>query len=53
MSTEGLAARSNYLALDRPDIQYSTKEVCRGMANPSVADRRKLKRLGWWKDLGW
>ena len=42
----GVAARANYLALDRSDIQYSTKEVCGGMANPSVADKRKLKRLG-------
>jgi hypothetical protein len=42
----GLAARANYLALDRSDIQFSTKEVCRGMANPSVADKRRLKRLG-------
>ena len=40
-----LAARANYLASDRPDMQYSTKEVCRGMATPTVGDRRKLKRL--------
>ena len=40
-----LAARANYLALDRPDIQFATKEVCRGMANPTVGDKRKLKRL--------
>ncbi len=25
----GVAARANYLALDRPDIQYAVKEVCR------------------------
>ena len=40
-----LAARANYLALDRPDIQFATKELCRGMANPTVGDKRKLKRL--------
>ena len=40
-----LAARANYLAADRPDIQYATKEICRGMASPTVGDRRKLKRL--------
>ena len=40
-----LAARANYLALDRPDIQYATKEICRAMATPTVGDRRKLKRL--------
>ena len=39
------AARANYLALDRPDIQYAVKEVCRGMAKPRKRDWRKLKRL--------
>ena len=41
-----LAARANYLAADRLDIQYAVKEICRGMANPTVGDKRKLKRLG-------
>ena len=41
----GLVARANYLALDRPDIQFSTKEVCRGMCHPSKGDLRKLRRL--------
>ena len=41
-----LAARGNYLALDRPDIQYPVKELCRAMSRPTVGDRRKLKRLG-------
>ena len=41
-----LAARGNYLALDRPDIQYAVKEICRGMANPTRGDLRKLRRLG-------
>ena len=41
----GLAARANYLALDRSDIQYAVKEICRGMAAPTVGDRKKLKRL--------
>ncbi len=40
-----LAARANYLALDRPDIQYAVKELCRAMAKPTVGDRRKMKRL--------
>jgi hypothetical protein len=39
------AARANYLALDRADIQYATKEVCRGMAAPTEMDKCKLKRL--------
>ena len=41
-----LAARANFLALDRADIQYATKEVCRGMASPTLGDWRKLKRFG-------
>ncbi len=40
-----LAARANYLSADRADIQYAVKEICRGMAKPTVGDRRKLKRL--------
>ena len=40
------AARANYLALDRADIQYAVKEICRGMANPTRGDLQKLKRLG-------
>ena len=38
--------RINYLALDRPDIQYAGKELARGMSNPTVADVNRLKRLG-------
>ena len=30
----GLAARANYLAQDRPDIQYAAKEACRGHGQP-------------------
>ena len=41
----GLAARANYLALDRPDIQYAVKEICRGMSSPTIGDRNKMKRL--------
>ena len=40
-----LGARANYLAMDRPDIQFATKEICRGMANPTRGDKKKLKRL--------
>ncbi len=29
------AARGNYLALDRPDLQFAAKEVCRWMATPT------------------
>ena len=41
-----LAARANYLAQDRADIQFATKEICRGMCSPCKAHWRKLKRLG-------
>ena len=40
-----LAARANYLAVDRPDIQYSVKEICRGMAKPTRGDMARLRRL--------
>jgi hypothetical protein len=40
-----LAARANYLAMDRPDIQYSVKELCREMSSPSRGAWKKLKRL--------
>ena len=39
------AARCNFLALDRPDIQFAAKEVSRSMAAPTVGDVPKLKRL--------
>ena len=41
-----IAARANYLAMDRPDIQYSAKEICRWMAAPTEASVVTLKRLG-------
>ena len=41
-----VAARANYLSVDRPDIQYSAKEVCRRMAKPVEGDWQKLTRLG-------
>ena len=47
VSTEfrGLAARANYLSLDRVDIQYATKEICRDMAVPKESSMVKMKRL--------
>lgn len=41
----GSAARGNYLASDRPDIQLPTKEVCRWMAEPTDQSYLALKRL--------
>jgi len=40
-----LAARANYVAVDVPNIQFPTKEVCRDMSKPSVSAYEKLKRL--------
>ena len=39
-------ARFNFLAQDRIDIQYATKEVMRAMALPRQSDIEKAKRLG-------
>lgn len=41
----GVAARDNYMGLERPDAQHGIKEVCRGMARPNVKDLAKVKRL--------
>ena len=40
-----VAARANFLALDRPDIQFSVKEICSAVSSPTVGDRKKIKRL--------
>ena len=29
-----VGARANYLAADRPEIQYASKELCRWMSDP-------------------
>ena len=41
-----LVARANYLAQDRPDIQFATKELCREMSDPTLRGWNGLKRLG-------
>ena len=41
-----ICARLNYLSLDRPDIQYATKEASRRMSCPKTSDWAKLKRIG-------
>ena len=41
-----LAARANYLAQDRPDLQFAAKEICRYMSAPTDASEAGLKRLG-------
>ena len=42
----GVVARINYLAADRPDIQYATKEACRDMSCPTSGSLRRLERIG-------
>ena len=41
-----LASRANYLGQDRADIQYTVKEICRGMAAPTKWHMKLLRRLG-------
>eukprot|EP00971_Amphidinium_carterae_P195491 3879488-Amphidinium_carterae.1 len=38
--------RLQYLALDRPDLQYACKERVRFMKEPTMADMQALKRIG-------
>ena len=38
-------ARCNYLAADRFEIAFATKELCRSMANPTMSDTKALARL--------
>lgn len=40
------SARGNYLSQDRPDLSYSTKELCRDFSVPNQVSFGKLKRLG-------
>ena len=41
----GLAARLNFLALDRPDLQNAARSVAKHMASPRAADWFLLKRV--------
>jgi hypothetical protein len=40
-----LAARASYLAMDRIDLMFAAKELCREMAEPKPAAWGRLKRL--------
>ena len=44
------AARCNYLGLDRPDLQFAIKEVCREMSNPTQGSHKRLQRIGQYLD---
>ena len=39
------AARANYLAMDRPELAYPAKELCRRMKEPVKGDLRTLRRI--------
>ena len=41
-----MVMRLNYLAQDRPDIQFACKELARGMSSPTEGNWQQLKRLG-------
>ena len=41
-----LTARCNYLSMDRPDLQYAVKEVCREMSKPFKSSWATLQRIG-------
>ena len=40
----GEIALLNYLGQDRSDLQYATNQISRGMANPTEAGRRRIKK---------
>lgn len=40
-----LAARTNYLALDRPDCSFAAKELCREFSRPTLSFFIRLKHL--------
>ena len=43
---QSVCARANFLATDRYDLQFASKECCRAMSKPTNQDWAKLKRLG-------
>ena len=40
-----LAARANYISVDRPDAQFAIKELCREMSAPTEDSWARLKRV--------
>ena len=44
-NVQAASVRANYMAMDRADIQFAVKEICRSMANPTIGSWRQLKRL--------
>ena len=40
-----VAARINFLATDRADLQFASKDLCRRMASPDKSDWEKARRI--------
>ena len=43
---QALVARISYLSQDRPDLKFASMQVCCAMANQSVCDMERVKRIG-------
>ena len=43
---QGVAARLNYVALDRPDMAYAITEAARNMSAPREGELRWLRKIG-------
>jgi hypothetical protein len=41
----GVAAKANYLAGDRMDMQFAAKEACRQMAKPRESGHAEMKQI--------
>ena len=41
-----IVARLNYLAQDRPDIQFAVRECAKEMSSPTSEGLEKMKRIG-------
>jgi hypothetical protein len=42
----GIAARCKHLAVERPELQFAVKELCREMSRATIGSRSKLVRVG-------
>ena len=44
-SYRGMVARCSYLGMAGPDVQFSSREVCREMSSPSTKSMKRLQRI--------
>ena len=42
---KSVAARINFLATDKADLQLASKDLCRSMANPDKSDWENVRKL--------